>query len=471
MAKFRPYNQSQGVFKTLIPNELLEDEHPARIINRIAEMLDLTGLEDEYDEEGNVAYDVKMMIKVLFYAYYKNAFSCRKIWESLKVRADFIYLSGDQLPNFRTINRFRTRHMEKLSGVFAQIVILCKELGMIGFEEMAIDSQKIRANADWRKSKDKELLEESYKKIKEGIKSLLQKEVNEDFTEDKKDKRIRKLRKQEKKLKKLKGVLEKIENPDTKINMTDPESKVMQHKDKRKLPSYSHESVVDGKYGVTTAVLTKNTEEHPEDLYKLVDESNKNTEGTHKRALADSAFCDYQRLEEAEEKREEEVYMPDKRFQAIESGETSKGEYDLSKFKIGEKNVICPEGHKMELIQTLDKFNDGHTVKIYCGTKCQECAVREGCTHSETRKVAIDSRYPYQEKMRNKLKEDEGREIYMRRQAIVEGPHGHDQKNKGWIQHYLRGLKKAGLEFILLRIASNLGKMVKFRAKEILAMA
>ena len=72
--------------------------------------------------------------------------------------------------------------------------------------------------------------------------------------------------------------------------------------------------------------------------------------------------------------------------------------------------------------------------------------------------------------MREKLKKDKGREIYMRRQAIVECPHGNDQKNKGWIQHSLRGLKKAGLEFLLIRIASNLEKIVNYRAKEILAM-
>ena len=136
MAKFRPYNQSQGIFKTLIPDTLLEAEHPARIINKVVELLDLSGLEDEYDEEGNVAYDVRMMIKVLFYAYYRNIFSCRKIWDSLRVRADFIYLSGDQLLNFRTINRFRTRHIEKLCGIFAQIVLLCKELQGTGYDRV-----------------------------------------------------------------------------------------------------------------------------------------------------------------------------------------------------------------------------------------------------------------------------------------------------------------------------------------------
>ena len=77
-------------------------------------------------------------------------------------------------------------------------------------------------------------------------------------------------------------MLDKIEDEDEKINMTDKDSKVMQHKDKRKLPSYNHQSAVDGKYGVTTSVDTKNKGDEPEDLFNLADKSNKNTEGQHK---------------------------------------------------------------------------------------------------------------------------------------------------------------------------------------------
>jgi transposase len=461
--------------KTLIPDELLEPDHPARIIDKVVEMLDLSGMEDEYDEEGNIAYHVKMMVKVMFYAYFRSLYSSRQIWDGLKVRADFIFLSGDQLPNFRTINRFRTRHMDKLSGIFTQIVMMCKELGMIGFEEMAIDGQKIRANADWRKSKDKELLKKSYQEIKKGIKDLLAKEVNEDFTETKKKSRIKKLRKQEKKLKELQNVLDKIDDEDTKINMTDNDSKVMQHKDKRKLPSYNHQSAVDGKYGVTTAVNTKNKEDEPEDLFKLTDESNKNTKDRHKNIMADSAFCDLDRLKEAETKRKEDVYLPDKRFEAIERGKTKRGDYDLSKFRKKRGRIICPQGHRMKHIWTNDNFPDGHKQKLYEGTKCDTCEAREECISSKKpsyrRKIRIDSRSKYQERMRTKLRGDPGREIYIRRQAIVESVNGNDQKNKGWHQHYLRGLKKAGLEFLLMRIASNLGKMIKYRGKEIMAMA
>ena len=57
----------------------------------------------------------------------------------------------------------------------------------------------------------------------------------------------------------------------------------------------------------------------------------------------------------------------------------------------------------------------------------------------------------------------------MKRQGIVEPVHGDDQKNKGWRQHRLRGKTKAALEFTLVRIATNLGKIARYRAMELMA--
>jgi hypothetical protein len=40
----------------------------------------------------------------------------------------------------------------------------------------------------------------------------------------------------------------------------------------------------------------------------------------------------------------------------------------------------------------------------------------------------------------------------MKRQGLIESIHGDDQKNRGWIQHLLRGFEKAKGEFLLLGI-------------------
>jgi len=470
MNNFREYNQAQGIFRTIVPNDLLEPEHPARVIDRVVELLDLEVIYDEYKEEGNPPYHPEMMLKVLFYSYFTGIMSSRKMWEGLKNRADYIFLSGDQVPNFRTINNFRKKHIEVLPDIFTQIVHLCVKLGMVEFEHLAIDGEKVQANASYRRSKNKKRLEASYERVREGIKKLLDREVSEDFSEEKRGERIKKLRKQERELMGLKKALERMNDEKATVNMTDEEAPVMRHKDGRSLPSYNHQSAVDGLYGVTCAVKSEVEPDKPDDLIELVDNAKENTGCKHENVTADSAFCDYEVLEEVEEVREENFLLPDKRFETAEKDNGAKGKYDSSHFERQEDGVIiCPEGHAME-VKAVNSYEDGHTVTIYEGTGCGSCVFRDKCTKGKKRTIAIDSREPYREIMREKLRNDNGREVYMERQGIVEPVHGDDQKNKGWRQHHLRGLAKASLEFMLIRIGSNLGKIARYRARELMLM-
>lgn len=470
MSNFREYNQDQGVFRPIVPNDLLEPDHPARIVDKVVEYINLDAIYNDYKEEGNSPYHPKMMLKVLFYSYQTGLMSCRKMWDGLQYRADYIFLSGNQVPNFRTINNFRTRHIAELPGIFAQIVLLCAKLGMIDFKHLAIDGQKIQANATYRRSKNKKRLDKTYEKVTEGIKKLLEKEVTEDFTEKKKKERIAKLERQERQLQELKKKLDAFNDEKATINMTDEEAPVMRHKDGRSLPSYNHQSTVDGLYGVTCAVKSGVKPDSPDDMLELVDGAKENTEGKHENVTADSGYCDYKIMQIVEEERDENFLVPDKRFETTEKDNGSRGKYDGIHFERREDGaLICPEGSAMKL-KTINRYEDGHSVNIYEGTECEDCPVHDKCTKGKNRIASIDSREPFRDIMRKKLRSDRGREIYMQRQGIVESTHGDDQKNKGWRQHHLRGKAKAALEFMLIRIGSNIGKIARYKAKEFMLM-
>ena len=131
MPNFRDYDQEQTVYRQLVPAQLLEDDHPARIVSAVVEMLDLERVYAWYKDEGKPAYHLRMMLKMLLYSYLIGNMSCRKMETGLQLRADYVFLSGDQVPDFRTLNTFRTRHMAELPGLFTQIVILGSALGMI----------------------------------------------------------------------------------------------------------------------------------------------------------------------------------------------------------------------------------------------------------------------------------------------------------------------------------------------------
>jgi len=73
--------------------------------------------------------------------------------------------------------------------------------------------------------------------------------------------------------------------------------------------------------------------------------------------------------------------------------------------------------------------------------------------------------------MREKLESEEGKKIYQRRMSTVEPLHGDVQKNRGFIQFFLRGLEKVRVEYNLVGVAHNIRKIMlhaKERLKEYL---
>jgi len=468
---FRAYDQSQILSVQIRLSTFLEEDHPARVVDRVVERLDLKRLYEGYSDEGSPPYHPKMMLKVLFYGYYKGVMSCRKLWDAVEQRADFIFLAAGQIPNYRTINSFRLRHLGILPGLFAQIVMLCRTLGMVGFEHLAIDGQKIQANANYRKSKNLKQLEKEYEKVRQGMKKLLEKEVNQEFSQGLKEKRLERLGKKAETLEELKKDLEALEDKEARLNMTDKEAPVMRQKDGRSVPSYNHQTASDELYGVACAIQSTQENDRPKDLLPLVDQAKANTGGEHKAVSGDCGFCSYEVLQTMEEKRGEEFYVPDRGFEASKEEENGKGKYSQDRFEREEDGGIrCPQGHEMKHIRT-ETFEDGHQVDVWEGTGCEGCAQREKCTKASKRRISVDSREEYRDRMREKLLSEKGREIYMKRQGIAEPVHGDDQKNRGWRQHHLRGLLKAAGEFALIRIATNLRKIVQYRSHEMLGLA
>ena len=396
---FRPYDQRQRFFVDVSKDSFLEEQHPARIIDAVVEGLDLSEVYAQYSHEGNPAYHPKMMLKVLFYAYYIGVMSSRTIWDCVINRADFIYLAAGQVPDFRTINTFRLRHLPRLAALFSEVVLLCVRLGMIGFEHLAVDGQKIHANANFKKSKNLKGLKSEYAKVKAGLEKLLNREINEYVPQETKDKRAATLEKKLEKLSAFRKQLEALEDEEKRLNMTDADAPVMRHKDGTSKPSYNHQSAVDGAYGVTTAVRTTQSSDRAEDLEPIVDASNENTGGSHKTVIADSGFCSYEMLEKTED-RAEEFYVPDNRFEESKKDPEDKNKYGAEDFHRDEDGTYrCPAGHAMEHLGTFDS-SAGSRIDRYAGTACEGCAKKTKCTKGAVRTLQVDTREPYRRKMR-----------------------------------------------------------------------
>lgn len=150
---------------------------PVRLLNQIVENLDITAIEKTYSGGGTSAYHPRMMLKVLFYAYMNNIYSCRKIGKQLEENVHYMWLSGNQRPDFRTINNFRSLHLKgTINHLFTQVVLMLAEMGYISLQTVYIDGTKMESRANrytfvWRKTveKNKSKLEEKIRKVLEMI--------------------------------------------------------------------------------------------------------------------------------------------------------------------------------------------------------------------------------------------------------------------------------------------------------------
>ena len=162
---------------SLIPpswEELIPADHIVRVVNRAIERINLEPLLRKYKGGGTSSYHPAMLLKVLVYAYTQRIYSSRQIAKAIRENVNFLWLSGGNQPDFRTINSFRG---EKMKGVIEEVFTLVLELlveeGYVKLENYFVDGTKVEANANrhkvvWAKSRAK------YEgRLREKVKELL----------------------------------------------------------------------------------------------------------------------------------------------------------------------------------------------------------------------------------------------------------------------------------------------------------
>lgn len=472
--KFRPYDQSQTKFVNLNYRKLLGEDSDAVLLNDIIESLDLSFFEEVYKEIGNPAYVPRAMMKIIVYGYLNKYFGGRPLAKKYEVDLGLRYLSNDDFPNFRTINLFRVNFKDEIADVFAQVVLICKELGMIGFENMSIDGQKIKANANVFQNKNLKGIRKEKENIEKLLKKLLEKKIDFQQEDDIKKKK-KKLERRKKKLEQAAQMLiDAGAETDDKLrhNLTDPDSKIMQDKRGVKNPAYNAQNVVDDKFEVLTAVNVINTPSDNEQLFPMKEKSEENAGQPSKNTLADSGYADKETFTQMKNDPTTEYYVPDKTKHSSKDDKYSKWNF---KYDPDRDVYFCPEGKELKFVR-INKDSKGLEYRTYQASDCENCGVRNECQklkgkNKGNKNIKLHNRtisiYPQDENiktMREKLDSEDGKKVYQVRMSTVEPVHGDMQKNRGFIQFILRGLDKVNVEYKLLAIAHNIRKIILHRA-------
>jgi len=127
---------------------MIESDHLVRVVSGAIDKIDLSPLLAKYRGGGTSSYHPQMMLKVLVYAYTQKIYSSRKIAKALRENIHFMWISGENRPDFRTINDFRGSRMKGvIESVFAEVLEYLIEAGKVKLENYFVDGTKIEADA------------------------------------------------------------------------------------------------------------------------------------------------------------------------------------------------------------------------------------------------------------------------------------------------------------------------------------
>jgi transposase len=165
-------------------DDIVPQDHLARYINKVVNELDIREIEDSYSDLGCHAYHPRMLLRVILYGYCIGIRSSRRIQKEIREDLIFMWLAGQQAPDFRTISDFRKDRIKDIRKLFNQVLEICYKLGMVRCGKISIDGTKIEANSGRNKITFRKKLEKSKAKYEEKIDEILKEAADIDAEED-----------------------------------------------------------------------------------------------------------------------------------------------------------------------------------------------------------------------------------------------------------------------------------------------
>jgi len=167
-------------------DEWLPQEHLSRFIAELVdEELDLDRFYASYAKaKGQPPYDPRLMLRIALYGYCTGVRSSRELEKACTDVVAFRWLAAGQAPDFRSIGRFRERHLAALANVFLQALELCRAAGMVKLGQVALDGTKVRANASRHKAMSYARLTQKQKVLADEISDLMAEARTVDKDED-----------------------------------------------------------------------------------------------------------------------------------------------------------------------------------------------------------------------------------------------------------------------------------------------
>ena len=454
--QFRNCDLNQAYLLPPSLQDWLPEGHLARFVADLVDTLDLSAIYAQYEEgdgRGLAAYDPRMMVRLLIYAYCRGVPGSRRIERATYEDVAFRYLAADQHPDHSTIADFRQEHLANLAQLFVQVLKLCQQAGLVKLGHVALDGTKVKANASKHKAMSYGRMGEAEKKLEEEVQALLAEAARIDAEEDgkygkgkrgnelpkewaRRESRLAKIREakaalegeareaakqkqaevearlrererqEEERGRKLGGRPPQAPDPEqakpeskAQRNFTDPDSRIMKDgATKEFVQGYNAQAAVDSQAQVIVAASVTQETNDKRQLVPMLEEVEVMTGRKPEQTTADAGY-------------------------------------------FSEQSVTNPKLEGIDLFMAPDRQKHAEEVPAATGPPPPETGAAE--------------------RMREKLRSAEGRAVYKMRKAVVEPVFGQIKEARGFRRFLLRGLEKVRAEWKLICATHNLLKLFR----------
>jgi transposase len=468
-------NRSQMLLLTQIDLSTAAPEGSAvYLINELVDSLDTRAIEQAYEvgsDHGRPPFHPKTLLKVALLALHSCRFSLRKMEQDTINNLAYKWLTGDMTIDHSTMGLFLARFAGEIVKLFSQVVASCAEQNLIEFDLLAIDSVKLRANANYKQSKTLEGIKKEENKIAQRLKEVLETASDDKSAEEeevlalkRRAERVREARKillqrlaeksREASQKEKQELIEK-----EKVNITDPDAHIMQQANGERNTAFSITTTTDVGHDIVTHFQVNAEDNDTAALAEALEGSRQNTGEKHREVEADAGFASMDNYEKLELDGQEAL-IPDLRMEVEGNGATAKGDYDRSKFGFRAKSdsYRCPSGWILRNTGSVEVRGRIYNRYENPGA-CARCVFRSRCTKGAHRRVFRDQNEEVRERMRAKLGKKRAHQRYNKRAHTAESPFGNFKWNLKFRAVMRRGLGKVRMEAALLFMLHNFMKM------------
>ena len=180
--RLRQPQRRQYEMVTQCRDDLIGANHPARIVVKVVERLDLTAfyqpIKAREGEAGRDFTDPRLLVELWLYACIRGIGAARELKRRCDESLPFQWLCGGVSVNHRLLSEFRTAHGEALDQLFTQVVAALVEQGVVKVSRISQDGVRVRvgvgASSFRREERLRQLLAEAVQHVEE-----LQRQVEE----------------------------------------------------------------------------------------------------------------------------------------------------------------------------------------------------------------------------------------------------------------------------------------------------